>query len=160
VNATICETSVAFEEPSLVMGADPFLLRLKVEAMLPKPWLGVDPVASGIHVKVDEPVGSGGFEAVVPGGSRWRRNQKGTKWRYTDVTGSISGITRVIMTDHVKHEDGLEIIVKARTGTVSLPHAAHARMAIVFGTRDECMAVPFNGFPASCSGDSGRIVCR
>jgi hypothetical protein len=160
VNETICQSSIILAEPTLVMRAEPFLLTLKGEAMLPKPWIGVHPMANGIHLEIDEPVGTGGIHAVLPGGPRWHRNKKATKWRYSDPSGSISGITRVILSDYTIHQDGLQIVVKGKDGTVALPHPQQARVAVVLGTADECATAAFDGISASCSGDSSLIKCR
>jgi hypothetical protein len=160
VNATICHSGRVLGEPSLTMTADPFVMRLKGEASIPKPWIGVDPQSNGIHFEVDEPGGAGGLDVVIPGGARWHVNSKKTKWKYLDPVGTIAGVTKVVVTDETRHEDELEIIVKAKGGIAVLPHPTEARMAVVFGTDDECAAAAFDGFPASCSGHGARIKCR
>jgi hypothetical protein len=98
-NARVCESGISFEKPSLKMTANTFSMKLKGEAIVPKPWTGIDPVTNGVHVQVDEPQGPGGVDAVIAGGSLWRVNGTATRWTYTDKAGTVSGITKIVLSD-------------------------------------------------------------
>ena len=37
--------------------------------MIPKPWLGVDPLANGLRFVVDAVSGGGGIDVTLPGGA-------------------------------------------------------------------------------------------
>ena len=161
VNATICQSGITFAKPKLTMAANPFVMKLKAEAVVPKPWVGVDPVANGIQIQVDELEGAGGIDAVLSGGALWRVNGTGTKWSYTDPLGTVAGITKAIVSDQSKHQDGLlKVVVKGKGGVATLPDPAETRMAVVLGAANECAAVRFDGVLASCSGDSVKIKCK
>src|SRR5262249_21862951 len=53
VNPPVCESGNAIERPVLTLAASPFSLRFTGEAIIPKPWQAVDPVANGIRIAVD-----------------------------------------------------------------------------------------------------------
>jgi hypothetical protein len=161
VGTPVCASGIPFTKPSLSMRATPFAMSLKASAVIPKPWVGVDPAANGIRVVVDEPVGTGGVDVTLPGGANWKLNGSGTRWTYTDKSGAISDITKASVTDQSSKQDGLlNIRVKGKGGTATLPGASQARMAVVFGTADECAAVSFTGSSLSCSGAASKIKCK
>ncbi len=165
VNPPACTSGIPLERPRLKARAAPYTLRLKAEVLVPKPWLGVDPATAGIRVVVDSPTAAGGFDATLPGGASWKTNASSTAWSYRDDSGSIAGITRAVVKDRSRVEDGrLRVIVKAAatTGPV-LPDVAAVRTALVLGASDECGTVDWNGpgeASPACGGSADRLSCR
>ena len=45
VNPPVCTSGITIAKPGLTMHATPFSLRTKGQAIVPKPWQGVDPLA-------------------------------------------------------------------------------------------------------------------
>src|SRR5262249_40842320 len=50
VNAPSCQSGIGLQKPNLRLRASPLLLRFKGQAVIPKPWVGVDPLANGIRI--------------------------------------------------------------------------------------------------------------
>jgi len=69
VNAAACASGIDVQRPTLALRASPFMLRLAGEAVIPKPWTGIDPVAHGVRIVIDATSGSGGIDAAIPGGT-------------------------------------------------------------------------------------------
>ncbi len=67
-NPPACASGVVMQKPGLKLRATPFSLSLKGEAVIPKPWQGVDPIANGVRIVVDALAGAG-----RPGRRRSRR---------------------------------------------------------------------------------------
>ncbi len=164
INPPLCESGITIERGVLRLVATPFFLRARGQAVIPKPWTGVDPLNNGIRIRIDATAGSGGVDITVPGGLGWSTNSRGTAWVYTDRTGSIGGVTRVTLKDRSAHTDGLlSWSLKAGGGTASLPSTANARTAVVLGAANECAQIAWNPPSASrprCSGDSDKLSCR
>ena len=121
-NAPACSSGIALGKPSIRLVASPFSLRAKGEALIPKPWIGVDPAVHGIRLVVDAVTGAGGVDVTLPAGARWTVNASRTKWVYADATGSAGGVTRAVVLDRSKREDGLlRFTMKGRGGTIVLP---------------------------------------
>jgi hypothetical protein len=169
VNRPACESGIGMAKASLRLRAEPFSLRLKGEAVIPRPWRGVDPVANGVRVVVDALRGAGGVDATMPGGALqdgvgWKVNDAGTRWTYTDPAGSRAGVTRVVLQDRSSTADGLlRWTVQARGGVVTLPDASQVRTAVVAGDALECAAILWNppgGLRPRCGGDGARLSCR
>jgi hypothetical protein len=169
VNPSVCTSSIAIAKPRLRLFANPFLVRLKGEAVIPKPWTDIDPLANGIRVVVDATSGPGGFDVTIPGGALaggvgWKVNASGDRWLYTDPTGSHAGIRGAVVRDRSIKQDGLvRFGVKGNGGSITLPSPTATRTAIVLGAADECAALVFNppsGGRPRCRGDAARLVCR
>jgi hypothetical protein len=169
VNPSVCASGITILKPRLRLFANPFLVRLKGEAVIPKPWTGIDPLANGVRVVVDATSGAGGFDATIPGGALsggvgWKVNAAGNRWTYTDPTGSHAGIRGVVVRDRSITQDGLvRFGVKGNGGSITLPPPTATRTTVVLGAADECAALVFNppsGGRPRCRGDAARIVCR
>lgn len=169
VNPPPCASGIAIDRPRLRLFAAPFFVRLKGEAVIPKPWTAVDPLANGIRVVVDSPSGTGGFDAVVPGGALtdgigWKVNAKGDRWTYTDPTGAAAGIRHVVVRDRSAKQPGLvRFAVKGNGGTITLPAPDAARGTVIVGAAAECASRTFaapGGPRPRCRGDAARLVCR
>ena len=61
----------------------------------------------GIRLVVDAVTGAGGVDVTLPAGARWTVDASRTKWVYADATGSAGGVTRAVILDRSKREDGL-----------------------------------------------------
>jgi hypothetical protein len=159
----VCDAGRATAKPVLAMRAAPFSLKLSGEAVIPKPWTGVDPLVNGIRVVVEDAAGVR-FDATVPGGAGWSRNAAGTRWIYKDLAGSAGGVTRVMLRDRSGTTDGLLAWRVVAKGTSSvLPGVASTRAAVVLGAAAECAAAAWNGptgVRPRCAGDASRINCR
>ena len=87
-------------------------------------------------------MGTGGIDVTLPGGALWRANASRTKWVYTDAAGSAGGVTKAVVLDRSKREDGLlRFTTKGRGGTIVLPPVGAARTAVILGAPGECAAV-------------------
>jgi hypothetical protein len=165
VNAPACASGIVLQNPWLTMKPSPFSLRLSGQAVIPKPWRGVDPLQNGIRIVVDAISGPGGVDVTIPGGSGWKVNPGHTQWTFSDRLGAHGGITRVVVTDRSRVTDGLlHLSAQGKTSAPSLlPDVAHTRAAAVFGAADECAQVEWNppgdALP-SCRMQGPRLVCR
>jgi hypothetical protein len=150
--------------------ANPFSVRLRGTAVIPKPWTAIDPVANGVRVVIDGITSSGGIDVAIPGGvyngvSGWKINGAGTSWRYIDKAGSAGGITRAVVTDRSRSVDGMiRWSVSGKSiASVSLPSVDDARTTFVAGAADECATIEWNppaGERPRCTGDTTRLICR
>lgn len=160
----LCESGIAVRRPVLVMRGPPFSLRLNGEAVVPKPWAGMDPQTNGVRVRVEDASGAIAFDAVVPGGPAWKVNPKGTRWTYVDRTGSVAGVQRVVVIDRSRREDGLvawRVVAKAAPAT--LPDVNAVRSTVVLGAADECASTAWNpptGVRPRCRPTAAGINCR
>src|SRR5437867_1806737 len=165
VNPTPCSSGIDIGRPTLALRSSPFMLRLAGEAVIPKPWTGIDPLVHGVRVVVDAVSGPGGVDATVPGGTGWRVSADGKRWSFVDPAGSHAGITRIVIQDRSKRQDGLLHwrLVGRSAGSIVLPDVHRARTAVVLGDASECAAVMWNGPGQArprCGGDARRIACR
>ena len=165
VNPPACTSGIPLTTATLGLRADPFRLRLKGEALIPKPWQGVDPPMNGIRISVDGVTGSGGLDVTIPGGAGWTASPALTRWTYTDRTGAHGGITRVTVRDRSRVADGLlAVVLKGGGGAaIALPDAGATRAAVVLGTAGECAAIAWNppgGDRPRCDGDAAMLTCR
>jgi hypothetical protein len=146
------------------MKLEPARMIAKGEAVLPKPWTGVDPAANGVRLLVSSLSGGGTVDAVVPGGAGWTVNAAGTRWVYSDPTGAFSGITRVVVIDRSAVEDGLlRWLVRSQGPFAALPDVAQVLTTAVLGTPNECATVAWNspgGVSPRCEDDSAALRCR
>lgn len=164
VNAPACTSGIVMQRASLSTRSSPFFLSLIGQAIIPKPWTAVNPLANGVRVVVDAPTGPGGFAVIIPGGAGWTVNRTGTRWIYSDRTGSHGGVTRVIISDLSRTTSGLlRWIVQARGGTLTLPDVSQVRAAVVVGDALECAAIQWNGpggVRPRCTGNTTRLACH
>jgi hypothetical protein len=169
INTPTCESGIVMQKPLLRLRGSPFALRLQGQAVIPKPWQAVDPLANGVHISVDAVNGSGGLNVIVPGGAfsggvGWTENRGHSRWTYTDRSGSHGGITRVIITDRSRTTDGLiHWFVRGRGGSVGLPDVTQVRTAVVVGDALECASLQWNppsGSRPRCAATATRLRCR
>src|SRR5262249_5991704 len=106
-NSALCQSGVRIERATLVLRASPFSMVLTGRAVVPKPWIAVDPAAGGVHVRLDGLTGAGGVDAALPGGAAWIVNAAHTRWTYRDPSGTVAGITRATLADLSRKQDGL-----------------------------------------------------
>jgi hypothetical protein len=170
VNPPACTSGIVAGKPRLVMRANTFRLRTSGEAVIPKPWLGVDPLNNGVRIVIDAVSGPGGLDVTIPGGAYsngagWKTNSKGTRWRYIDPEGTAGGITRVVIIDKSHVQDGLlRWVVRGKSdGGVTLPDVQQVRAIAVLGTAAECAGYVWNPPGAArprCDGDAAQVRCR
>jgi hypothetical protein len=164
VNPPVCTSGIAIDKPRLTIHASEFSLRLKGQAVIPKPWSGVNPAVNGVRIAVDSPTGAAGIDVVVPGGPLWKVNGTGTRWTYRDPAGTVAGITTVVVRDRSTVSDGLlRWTVKGSGGAIALPDASAVRTAVVLGDPNECASLDWNppeGSRPRCDGDSAVLHCR
>jgi parallel beta-helix repeat protein len=168
VAAPVCTSGIEVEKPVLKMTAEPFSLRFKGQAVIARPWIGIDPVVNGVRIVIRAGDGSSATDVMVPGGAYdgvagWTVNGDGTRSLYRDPAGTVGGITRVIVKDSSRKVDGLlRWVVKGSGTAAALPNAADVRGTIVLGTADECAAIRWNppgGDRPRCQGDAARLRC-
>lgn len=104
------------------------------------------------------------FWVRLPAGARWTVDASRTKWVYADATGSAGGVTRAVILDRSKREDGLlRFTMKGSGGTIVLPPVDAVRTAVILGDAQECAAITWGGpdaVPPRCRGDASRVKCR
>lgn len=154
---TDCTSGIALAKPVLKVKAAPFLAKFGATALLPVPFIAVDPTANGVRVVV-----AGVVDATIPGGAGW--TTRGTNWSYRDNLGAIGGVTRLQIRNLSAKESGrLMIKLKASGSAKTLPAPAAVEASVTFGTDDECAAFTWNppGTTApKCEGNSSRLTCR
>jgi hypothetical protein len=164
VNPSVCASGIGLLAPTLKLRAAPFSGRLRADAVIPKPWTGVDPPANGVRIVVDAAGGPGGFDATIPGGAGWKVNKAGTRWTFTDPSGAHAHLVRVVVIDRGKIQPGrLRLVATGKGGTLPLPDASQVRTAIVLGTANECAQLAWNPPGAArprCDSRSNKIACR
>ncbi|MCC6849482.1 MAG: right-handed parallel beta-helix repeat-containing protein [Deltaproteobacteria bacterium] len=164
VNAPACASGITLGKASLTMRVAPASLRVQGEALIPRPWVGVDPLANGMRVVVDATSGGGGIDVTLPGGGGWTRNRSGTQWTYKDRTGAVGGITRAVLRDRSKQLPGLvRVTVQGKPAGLVLPAPTVTRTALVVGTAAECASLAWNpptGPKPRCIGTSAKLACR
>jgi hypothetical protein len=166
VKPSVCSSGIPIGKPSLRLTASPFSVRLKGEAVIPKPWTAVDPATHGLRIVVDSASGAGGLDVTLPADARWSTNDAGTRWTYTDREGGVSGITKAVVQDRSSRQDGLlRFTVKGKGGSIGigLPRAADVRTAVVLGAPLECGSLRWNppgGARPRCDGDASRLRCH
>jgi len=164
LNEPLCTSGITIERAGLRLAAQPFALRAKGQAVIPKPWTAVDPIAYGVRLKVDGVSSPGGVDVTIPGGAGWSANARGTTWTYKDSTGSLGGITKIIVRDRSSKIDGLLTwSVSAKGGTITLPAVQDTRATIILGAAAECAQIEWNGPTQSkprCSGSNIKMNCR
>ncbi|MFN2376409.1 MAG: right-handed parallel beta-helix repeat-containing protein [Candidatus Binatia bacterium] len=165
VNPPVCTSGIVLTGARLKAAASPFALKLRADVLVPKPWMGIDPDASGIRFVLDSGTGPEVLDVQIPGGAAWRTNSAGTAWSWSDKTGAISGFTRAVVKDRSRKEDGLlRVVLKGKSSaSVPLPDASAVRTTLVLGAADECGALDWNaeGEPSpACEGSSAALKCR
>ncbi len=169
-NTSPCDSGIVIDRPSLKLVADPFMLRVRGSAVIPKPWAAIDPAANGFRLIIAGATGPGGIDVTIPGGlydgiSGWKVNRSATLWRYIDKAGTVGGITRAVITDRSRSVDGmLRWSASGKsTGSVSLPAVDDVRTVFIAGATDECATLDWNpptGPRPGCTGDGTRLICR
>jgi len=164
VAAFPCSSGITVRKPVLVLRSSTGALTLVGEAVVPKPWLGVDPPANGVRIVVTDAAGTATLDVHVPGGAAWSSNVSGTRWVYRDPSGSVAGVRRVMVADRSSRESGLlSFRATGNLSSVLVPDPTAARSAIVLGAASECAATFWNGPDGAsprCIGGPVRINCR
>jgi len=162
--ALACTSGIGATKPVLVLRSDPAAVTFAGQAVIPKPWTGIDPPANGVRVVIDDASGATALDVTIPGGAAWTTNTAGTRWVYRDPAGLVAGIRRVMVTDKSVTTSGLVAWrVTGRAGPLALPDVASVRSAILLGDASECALTQFNGpggSKPSCSGGTSRVKCR
>src|SRR5262249_9080782 len=136
INQPSCDSGIVMQSALLRTHATPFTLRLSGQAVIPKPWHAVNPLANGVRIVVDGLTGPGRFDATVPGGARlngvgWALNAAGNRWTYLDRAGSSFGVTRVVIWDRSAKTDGLvHWAIRAHSASATLPDVNQVRSAV------------------------------
>jgi hypothetical protein len=164
VNAPVCTSGIPITKPSLKLRVAPGSLRVQGEAVIPKPWVAVDPLANGLRLVVDAVSGGGGIDVTLPGGAMWKRNRSGTQWTYTDRAATHSGITKAQLKDRARTQSGLvRLTVQGKPAGLVLPAVAQTRTVFVIGAANECAALVWNpptGPKPRCTGTDAKLACR
>jgi hypothetical protein len=137
-------------------------LKLRADASIPEPRIGIDPPANRIRLDVDSPPTSGGVHVTIPGGAAWMTGTR--RWTYRDPNGAVGGIIKVVVQDRRTRGAGmLRVVAKGKTASYSLPDVSAARTTIVVGAAHECAAVAWGGPSAAsprCRVDAAKITCK
>lgn len=151
-----CDSGIRLQSARLSITANPFRLRLRGQAHIPKPWVSVAPARTGLRVLVD-----GVLDVDLAGGDHWRSDRRGRRWTYRDPRGSRGGITRIVVSDVSRDESGmLRIRLFASGPTRTLPTAGTITASIVFDDERECAAVAWNDSDGRCATSEAAIACH
>lgn len=166
VAAPACTSGIAARKPVLVLkGNSPTSITFAGEAVVPKPWLAIDPPLNGVRVVIDDATGATSLDVTLPGGAAWKENAAGTRWVYRDPAGTIAGIRRVMVSDRSNRTPGLVTWrVTGRAGPLSLPDVtAGVRSSLLLGNVAECVATVWGG-PLDpkprCTHTNARVRCK
>jgi hypothetical protein len=155
--ATECASGIALENARLKAGPDPFKFKLLATAVLPEPWVAVDPTVGGIGVAV-----AGLFDQAVAGGESWKA--RGKRWVYSDRTGAGGPIRRAIVVDRRHRAPGTISLKITGAGPPSvMPDPGAVSATVRLGTAEECAAIDWAGPGASgphCRTKGTRLDCR
>jgi len=158
----VCEDAAPLERGRLTMRGSRFQVRFSGQAVIPKPWIGVDPPANGVRFVIP-----GAVDATVPGGLRggesrsgWSVNRVGNRWTYRDNAGIHGGVTKVVLRDLSARRDGLlSWTIQVRGADRILPAPGAVETAIVFGADGECASRRWSE-PGACAARTNRLLCR
>ncbi len=162
--ALACSSGISATKPMLVMRAAPTAVTFAGQAIIPKPWTGIDPPANGVRIVIDDATGDTALDVTLPGGAAWTTNAAGTRWVYRDPAGVVAGIRRVMVSDKSTMTSGLVAWrVSGRAGALALPDVGSVRSAIVLGDASECALTQWNGPTGAqprCVGGTSRVKCK
>lgn len=129
----------------------------------------IDPTADGFAFQVQDLNGQALYGRSLPAGSGWTINSRGTRWRFDDRRGAMTGqpIT-VTIVDRSTRAPGLYTVrVRARDGSYRVdPSALPVRAFLGFGPgANQCAQRAFSpaGGPrpdCTASGSGNTISCR
>jgi hypothetical protein len=153
-----CTSAHVVVKPRLKAKVATAALDVSGSAVLPKPWTGVDPIANGMRLTVED-----GLDVTIPGGAGWSVNAKGTRWRYDDPTGAHGGVRRIDLADKssARHPGRLVFTIRL-VGAAALPPLGPVDAAIRFGATAECARAHWNGPEADkprCRGTATKLTC-
>lgn len=154
-----CSSGITLRNARLSARFSPLALRLRGEAVIPKPWTAIAPDQNGVRVMV-----AGLLDATIPGGAGWTFKPKRHQWIYNDPNGASAGVNQIVITDRSSLEDGrLSIKLKASGGSASAPSAYPLEASIFFGNDAECAAILWNGPQSArprCSAGARSLACH
>jgi hypothetical protein len=131
-------------------------LKLRADASIPEPWIGIDPPSNGIVWSSTRRrrAGSTSRSPAAPAG---RRQERALDVSRPD--GAVGGIIKVVVQDRRTRAAGLlRVVVKGRPRRTALPDVSAARTTLVVGASDECASVAWGGPSAAsprCRGERG-----
>lgn len=164
-----CATGALLTRAKLTLHAVPFRLSFGGQAVVPEPWIAIDPMVRGVQLTIDSASGGGTLSASIPGGafngsSGWTLSRAGTTWRYRDSAGSHGGLTKVTVRNLSHKTPGLlKITARGRADAAVLPDVASVRATVAFGAASECALLTWNGptgMRPNCGGDTAMLRCR
>jgi hypothetical protein len=121
----------------------------------------IDPVANGVRVLVTDTTGTNVVDTTIPGGTGWKVNQAGTRWRFRNPSG-VDGIVKVRIGAKKSSPGTLKFSVKGRKGsfavaTTALPLKGTMVIDSPFATTGQCgEATP----PCRVVGNGKTILCK
>lgn len=162
--APLCNSGISLERAKLSARPDPARIKIKAEAVLPLPWMAIDPPTAGITARIDGPSGGETIDIVLDAGS-WTAAASGTHWKYQGPSGLGGASTaKAKLRDASKKEPGrLKLTIKIKDGQTLLPAVEDIRTSVVFGSADECASLSFGGpddDAPRCRGDATKIRCK
>ncbi len=86
----------------------------------------IDPAANGVRVLVTDASSATGaivVDATIPGGTGWKTNNAGTRWRYANPAG-IGGITKVRIAEKASAPGSLKFSIKGAHGSFAVAASA------------------------------------
>ncbi|MEW6271638.1 MAG: hypothetical protein AB1689_20335, partial [Thermodesulfobacteriota bacterium] len=175
-----CEAGTAVARPSLAirrLGTPPGddALLFTGDVALPHPFSpALDPLATGVHVVVEDATGARSLDVLVPGGaydpatrSGWKAAPNGLGWRYVNRSAAPpGGITSVVLKDLSRQEAGrVRFTVRGARGSYPIDPAALPLEGLLIldpptAETGQCGRAAFAGPAPSCRGDGRSVVCR
>jgi parallel beta-helix repeat protein len=167
----VSNATVALRRLATAVGDDTLLFRGDVVVPdLTSPVL--DPVATGVHVVVQDANGARALDVLVPPGAYsaatrqgWKVSPDGRRWRYTSrATGAPGGITSVAVQDLSSKVPGLiRFTVKGARGSYAVDQGALPIEGLLVldpptAATGQCAAATFAA--NACRADGRAVVCR
>ncbi|HEY2386202.1 MAG TPA: hypothetical protein VGK30_04515 [Candidatus Binatia bacterium] len=151
-----CASGFSIERARLRVGAGGSM-HVVGRALIPRPWIGVDPPGNGIRIVID-----GVLDVTVPGGAGWTTNVSGKRWRFDDPSAALGGLRRLTIVDQSSQVAGRLTFDLRFAGAPLLPVAGPVDLAIRFGAVDECATAHWGASSAArprCRGSAQRLSC-
>jgi hypothetical protein len=76
----------------------------------------INPAVNGVRILVNDSTGATVADVVIPGGTGWKVNAKGTRWRFSNPAG-VDGIVKIRMSLKGSVPGAVRFAVRGRNGS-------------------------------------------
>lgn len=158
----LCGSGIMMLRPRLTWDLKGGTVKISGQAVIPKPWVSIDPVNVGVRVLIQD---SNGIllDVSSPTGSGWNTSASADKWTYR--TAGAGAMTRVTIRDRSKRQDGLLTWkIQLHAPASAAPDPAQMHTSVWLGNTGECSALDWNppgqAKPACNPTTSSKMQCR